>query len=205
MWSPFATPSMLVRSWQYVSRRGLFVHLGSILQRFLTLASLHSEHIKDVWSVSKWAWWFEHQYQLSKCTVVSEQWRTFLRNLLVLPKKTIITCSAVVNQVYPLHLAVSRLLHSLGPSTLHSRRKMRALPKHRRAASLATFRNQHRPAAFLVTTLPSRHRPPVSLETAPPNPHRQAASLATHRSQRRPVAFLAILLRSLNKEQVCLV
>ena len=47
---------------------------------FLHWPKLHSEPIKDVWSVSKWAWWFEHQYQLSKCTVVSRQWRTFLRD-----------------------------------------------------------------------------------------------------------------------------
>ena len=59
-----------------VSRRSLFVHLSGFLHWLVYIPNPS----RMFGPVSKWAWWFEHQYQLSKCTVVSEQWRTFLRD-----------------------------------------------------------------------------------------------------------------------------
>ena len=47
--------------------------LAIIASEVAACLSIHSNQVKDVWSVSEWAGWSEYQYQLSKCIVVSEQ------------------------------------------------------------------------------------------------------------------------------------
>ena len=189
----FATPSVLARSWRY-RVRGRDICLSFVF----AASSIHSNQIKDVWSV--WARWSEYQHQLSKCIVVSRKCTMLLRDWLARLKRTTITYVIVVNQVN-LQRTASRRHHSLALLTLRNLNRMQAQPRHRQVASSETpLPNRHRQAVFLAILPLSLDRQAVFLAILPLSLDRQAVFSVIQPNQHRPLASLATPPPSPNKE-----